>query len=99
MKVACQFCDDEHVRHMVKLFPENYTDSSIYDTLYNILPEYEDMLYLCKFMDRTASCNNYLYPYLTEYGVCFSFNTLRADDIYTNELVSSDLYVYSIILF
>lgn len=85
IKDANQLCFEKHTHQIFNLFDENFTDSRIMSTISDLAPAFEDTIVLCKFFDKWADCAKLLYPMLTEYGICYSFNSLNMYEVVTDQ--------------
>lgn len=83
MAAVSQICD----AHLTDNFElgTNFTDNRIYEVLKEIAPNFTDTMFFCKWRNTPSYCQSYFEPILTEEGVCFTFNDLRLQDIYTEE--------------
>lgn len=85
IKDASQLCFKKHTQKIFNLFDDNFTDSKILLTISDLAPTFDDTIVLCKFFDKWADCDKLLYPTLTEYGICYSFNSLNMYEVVTDQ--------------
>lgn len=65
-------------------FQEKFSNDSIYETIHNMGLTPIDSMKTCIWQNKLyLSCP--FVPTLTDEGVCFTFNALNSNDIYTNE--------------
>ncbi|XP_060522631.1 pickpocket protein 28-like isoform X2 [Cylas formicarius] len=69
-----------------------YTEGNLttgYDTLdflMSISPQFDEMLWSCKWTLQNETCRNFFTPILTEDGMCFTFNMLDRTELYKNNV-------------
>lgn len=85
MKVASQLCEDRLARDIFDLFTDNFSDNKILSTINNLAPKFEDIMEFCRFADESQSCHKFLYPIITEEGMCYTFNGLSINEIVTDQ--------------
>lgn len=89
MSVASQLCDERLTREIFDLLsesdPDSYPDSKFIPTIIKLLPKFADTIVYCKFFDNWNNCSKFLFPVLTEEGLCYSFNKLRMSEMSTTE--------------
>lgn len=73
-------------------FDDNFTNGHIYDTIQDIAPTIGESL--CNWWGRDINCSQLLVPILTEDGLCFTFNGLNSDEIYTDQWVFFLIFQY-----
>lgn len=78
----CQFNFPKTIR-----WGQNFTNSSIYDTLEDIAPSLNYSMFKCSWLNQNAPCSTYFTPVLSENGLCFSFNTLNSNEMFSDEYV------------
>lgn len=66
-------------------FKDRFENESIYDTIQDVAPQFEDIFNECFFDDRNYPCSQKMKPILTDDGLCFAFNALNSHEMYTNE--------------
>lgn len=75
----CRFNFPEHVR-----YGHRFSNASIYDIIQDIAPNFTDTVASCSWNYEMQRCETQFSPILTDEGLCFTFNALNSDDIYTN---------------
>lgn len=83
MKIACQICDQQIAKDIFNLFTDNDTDNAIRSAIINLAPRLNETAYYCKFSDNVKNCSDFLFPVITDEGVCYTFNLLN--DLVTDE--------------
>lgn len=66
---------------------EDFANETIYEIIRDLAPY---MIYLksnCSWMNDEKPCSQYLRMTLTAEGLCYSFNMLNSDEIYTKQYV------------
>lgn len=61
---------------------QNIADDSIFELIYDMAPHMDDVFIECHFL-HNHRC--FFYPIYTEEGLCYTFNALSLDRIYTDE--------------
>ena len=61
---------------------ENLTNSKIVDLIKEGALDFSDTMSYCMWRHKFNSCNEYFVPYLTEDGVCFTFNALDSREVF-----------------
>lgn len=54
------------------------------DFLSRVAPQFSDVLWQCKWINQNQTCDTLLTPMLTEEGVCYTFNMLDREELFTN---------------
>lgn len=85
MKVVSLTCEDLIAYDVFDYFRDNYTDNSIFTMLKNLMPKFEDTMVFCKLFGNWTTCENLLFPIVTEEGLCYAFNAFSSDEMLTNE--------------
>ncbi|XP_022916751.1 pickpocket protein 28-like [Onthophagus taurus] len=62
------------------------TDFGVIDFFEEIAPPYKEIFMSCTWQDRNETCDTLFYKMLSEEGICYTFNMLNRDAIYTNEV-------------
>ena len=52
-----------------------------------VAPQSDEVLWSCRWSGNNQTCDTLFSPILTEEGVCFTFNMLDRDKIYSNNVV------------
>ncbi|KAL3273911.1 hypothetical protein HHI36_015338, partial [Cryptolaemus montrouzieri] len=60
------------------------TSFSSIDFLVEAAPSFEEMVWSCKWTLVNETCANFFVPTLTEDGICYTFNMLDRDELFTN---------------
>lgn len=87
MKVAYQICE-EWIGSEIKSFSsmnDEFADNSILSRMSEMAPTFTDTMIWCKIFNMWSDCNKFLSPVYTESGLCYTFNSMNLDDIFTNE--------------
>lgn len=87
MRAACQLCDESFNSEIRRFFPENFTDNSILSTIAEMAPTLNDTFINCEYRKRFPKCSKLLFRVYTEAGLCYTYNSLRLNDILTDEYV------------
>lgn len=85
MKLASQYCSDGIFPSVTKNFSDEYLDINSWATIMEIAPEFNETFIACKLFGKWIDCYNLFVPRTTERGLCYSFNTLNVDEMFTNE--------------
>ncbi|XP_055382467.1 pickpocket protein 28-like [Condylostylus longicornis] len=91
MKAISQICDT-HLFENFGYGPEHANASSILEALESSKPKFNETYFVCKWRNRLG-CSDMFFKVLTEEGICYSFNTLDAEDIYRTEETDHDLFL------
>lgn len=78
----CDFfwLDEQH-------FSDKYTNESIYDEIVDVAPSLNQTLLACVWLYQNVPCETLFAPLLGEEGLCFTFNSINSQEIYTDEFV------------
>ncbi|XP_013199333.2 pickpocket protein 28-like [Amyelois transitella] len=81
-------CDD----HLSNSYGRKYGNGSVsIANLKKVAPNLTEAFFGCQWKDvPMKSCENLFSPILTEEGICFTFNTLRADELFKMENLNND---------
>lgn len=86
-RALAQVCD----AHITRNFLLNQTvDSECVNWLKNISVSKEEMLMFCKWRNEASSCDDMFSETLTEEGICYTFNSLSAEDLLRQEMLHMD---------
>lgn len=85
MEVALEICDPFLSSEILNLFSGDYLDVSNVKRFLDLAPTIEDILVFCRFRDKTTNCSDLFDPIVTEDGLCYTFNTLNAIDVVSDE--------------
>lgn len=71
-------------------YDEELANASIFETFEEMAPILNDTLRVCAMKDDDTddtddTCSRLFVPIPTEEGLCFSFNALNSDEIYTDK--------------
>ncbi|XP_013179934.1 PREDICTED: sodium channel protein Nach [Papilio xuthus] len=82
-------CDD----HLAPAIGRKFSDgNATVENLKQVSPNISEFFFGCKWKDvpMKDSCVNLFTPILTEDGICYTFNTLSADDLFRTENLHKD---------
>ncbi|KAK5641659.1 hypothetical protein RI129_010206 [Pyrocoelia pectoralis] len=68
---------------------EKIVDDSVFEVFNEVAPPFDDVLWQCKWLNENQTCASLLTQTLTEEGVCFTFNMLENEAMYTNNVYKS----------
>lgn len=85
MKLASQYCYDSVFPSVTQNFSDEYLDDNTWSTINDIAPEFNETFVFCKLFGKWVDCGDLFVPRTTERGLCYSFNTLNVDEMFTNE--------------
>lgn len=87
MKVVNQLCESHGVQRdqISKLFNDVYADQGIYNTIYTIGPHFNETFVFCKLLNEWVDCKKIFAPFVSETGLCYSFNTISLREILTDQ--------------
>lgn len=87
MKIVNQLCErnEESRGRISKLFNDVYADAGIYEAISSIGPYFDETFVHCKLLDKWIDCDKILKPFISEVGLCYSFNTINLRELLTNE--------------
>lgn len=81
MNAACQLCEENIASDIWNISTDNFTDDSIYTTIKEMAPKYDDVQILCNTFGEWTDCTDVLFPIYTEEGLCYVFNSKNVNDI------------------
>lgn len=84
MKVASQFCNDRIASDVLALLPDEYMDDGVVSTILEMAPKFNDTFIYCKIFGEWKNCNDWLYPIITDFGLCYTFNSLSLKEMLTD---------------
>lgn len=85
MKIVNQICDEGRQALVFDFFPDKYSDPNILSIISSVAPKLEETMVLCKLYDKWTPCDQFLFPTITEEGICYTFNGLSLEEMTTNE--------------
>lgn len=83
MDALVHICDFEFPESVH--FPDKFVNESIYTTLREMGPLFNNTLYSCYWKNEGDDCSDLFAPILTGEGLCFAFNALNSKDTFTEE--------------
>nr|NP_001246909.1 ripped pocket, isoform B [Drosophila melanogaster]AFH06228.1 ripped pocket, isoform B [Drosophila melanogaster] len=60
-------------------------DLDYFDVLQRMLPQFDRYFFYCRWLSRFGECETFFRKTLTEEGICYTFNGLRATEIYRDD--------------
>lgn len=63
---------------------DDFTDKSIYNIIEDLSPDLKYTMNACRWKQKEFNCSKYISPVITKHGLCFEFNGLNFNDMYTN---------------
>ncbi|XP_055307692.1 pickpocket protein 28-like [Sitodiplosis mosellana] len=67
-------------------YQSKYANESIYELIKDTAPALNDTFFYCEWQHELIPCASVFAPVLTDDGLCFSFNALNSQEIYTEEM-------------
>ncbi|KAF5291426.1 hypothetical protein FQR65_LT01737 [Abscondita terminalis] len=64
-------------------------DYDAIDALAKVAPQFGELLWQCKWLNENRTCSDLVTPVLTEEGICFTFNMLDRDELFTENVFHS----------
>lgn len=59
--------------------------ADLIEILATIMPQFNETFKTCKWRNVADDCDKLFYKYLTDDGICYSFNSLSAAEVYNEE--------------
>lgn len=82
MNAAYLVCD----AHLYSAGGYNHTNGKdLIEIFSSIMPQFEQIFEKCRWRNVAKKCEELFFKYLTDDGVCYSFNTLNANEIFNPE--------------
>ncbi|KAK5641660.1 hypothetical protein RI129_010207 [Pyrocoelia pectoralis] len=69
-------------------------DYETIDFLAKVAPPFDEIFYECKWMNQIRNCSQLFTPTLSEDGICFTFNMLDREELYTNTVFLNGEYLH-----
>lgn len=88
MKFANQFCYEGTTSGLFSGFTDKYLEDdedNLWNTINEIAPAFNETLINCKLFGKEINCDKLFVARTSERGLCYTFNTLNAYQMYTNE--------------
>lgn len=87
MKIANQLCEGHGISRegITKLFNDVYADAGMYDAIATVGPYLNETFVHCKLLDKRIDCGEILKPFMSEVGLCYSFNSIGLREVLTDE--------------
>ncbi|KAK4874086.1 hypothetical protein RN001_013446 [Aquatica leii] len=60
--------------------------SDFIDAFTKVAPSFTDVLWQCKWLNENRTCSDLFTPVLTEEGICFTFNMLDREELFTDDV-------------
>lgn len=85
MQTLLHLCTFDSTDFTAFLFQgEDFVNASIYEIMEEMAPSVFEVAPECKFNNKFCGYG-YLQPHLTDEGLCFSFNSLNSNEMYTDK--------------
>ncbi|KAB0792999.1 hypothetical protein PPYR_12619 [Photinus pyralis] len=69
-------------------------DYETIDFLGKVAPPFDEVFFQCKWMNQIQNCSRLFTPTLSEEGICFTFNMLDREELYTNAVFFNGDYLH-----
>ncbi|KAK4874127.1 hypothetical protein RN001_013487 [Aquatica leii] len=69
-------------------------DYGTIDFLAKVSPSFDEVFYECKWMNQVKNCKDLFTPTLSEEGICFTFNMLDREELFTNVVFQNREYLH-----
>lgn len=85
MKLACQLCFEGTAPNLTKSFSDEYFDDNTWSIINEVAPPFNETITDCKLFNKRIDCGKLFVPRTTERGLCYTFNTINADEMFADE--------------
>lgn len=87
MKLVKQFCFEHQSPSVTDEFVDEYLkdDDNIWNIINAIAPAFNETFVLCKLFNKWIDCKKLFVPQITGRGLCYTFNTLNANEMFTDK--------------
>lgn len=85
MKLVSQYCFEGTAPYVTSKFPDDYIDDDTWSTINELAPPFNETFVFCKLFNKRIDCNKLFVPQITDRGLCYIFNTLNANEMFTDE--------------
>lgn len=83
MRAIIQICDAEPFLDID--LEQKFADETIYATIRDVALDLDQTINSCKWNNKNNNCASIFQSTITEDGLCFTFNNLSPEDIYTEK--------------
>ena len=85
MNAINQICD-AHLTNGIANQGENISNAfDLIDALATAMPQFNETYFDCKWRNSLVPCGNIFRRFVTEEGLCYSFNSLSPEEIYRRD--------------